>query len=533
MPILPTRIRMEMKPGRGVLVLALLVAMGTGACRTAPAAAPAPVPVRVAHHIIPAPASVVLAEADSFAITAATAIRVEAGSAEAGKVAEHLAQMMRTPTGFPVPVSATGGSISLRLTGAETLGEEGYELRITRDSVTLVARRAAGLFRGVQTLRQMLPPRIEAEESVQSRRPWRIPAGVIQDRPRFAWRGAMLDVARHFFTVHEVKQYIDAIALYKINVLHLHLSDDQGWRIEIASRPRLATIGGSTQVGGGPGGFYTQRDYAEIVRYAAERYITVVPEIDLPGHTNAALTAYPELSCGKQAPALYTGIRVGFSALCAGNEETYRLVDDIVRELAAITPGPYIHVGGDEVEALTPADYARFIERVQEIVGRHGKRMVGWEEVAKARLHPTTIVQQWRSDSAAAAAVRQGAKLILSPASRAYLDMRYTRETMLGLNWAGFVEVKDAYGWDPASFLPVVTEASVIGVEAPMWSETVKNMTALQFMAFPRLPAIAEIGWSPAAAKDWESFRVRLAAQAPRWELMGVNFHRSPQIPWP
>ncbi|MBW3656975.1 MAG: family 20 glycosylhydrolase, partial [Gemmatimonadetes bacterium] len=262
-------------------------------------------------------------------------------------------------------------------------------------------------------------------------------------------------------------------------------------------------------------------------------YITIVPEIDMPGHTNAALIAYPELSCGKQAPAVYTGIRVGFSALCAGNEETYRLVDDVIRELAAITPGPYIHVGGDEVEALTPADYARFIERVQEIVGRHGKRMVGWEEVAKARLRPTTIVQQWRSYSAAAAAVQQGVKLILSPASRAYLDMRYTRETMLGLNWAGFVEVRDAYGWDPASFLPGVTEANVIGVEAPMWSETVKNLTAVQFLAFPRLPAIAEIGWSPAAAKDWESFRVRLAAQAPRWEMMGVNFHRSPQIPWP
>jgi hexosaminidase len=342
----------------------------------------------------------------------------------------------------------------------------------------------------------------------------------------------MLDVARHFFTVHEVKQYIDAIALYKINVLHLHLSDDQGWRIEIASRPRLAAVGGNSQVGGGPGGFYTQREYAEIVRHAADRHITVVPEIDLPGHTNAALLAYPELSCGKQPPAVYTGIRVGFSALCADNEESYRLVDDVVRELAGITPGPYIHVGGDEVEALTPADYARFIERVQEIVTRHGKRMVGWEEVSKARLLPTTLVQQWRSDSAGAA-LRQGVKLIMSPASRAYLDMRYTRETMLGLNWAGFVEVRDAYGWDPASFLPGVTEASVIGVEAPMWSETVKNMTALQFMAFPRLPAIAEIGWSPAAARDWESFRVRLAAQAPRWEMMGVNFHRSPQIPWP
>ena len=510
----------------GVLVCAALAA---GACRTAPPAlAPAPAPV--AHRVIPAPASVVL-EADSFTITAATGIRVD-GGAEAARIGEHFAELLRTPTGFAIPVSPDAGNVSLRLGGPAELGEEGYRLRVTRDSVELAAHRPAGLFRGIQTIRQLLPPRIEAEESVQRGAPWTIPAGVITDRPRFAWRGAMLDVARHFFTVHEVKQYIDAIALYKINVLHLHLSDDQGWRIEIASRPRLAAIGGSTQVGGGPGGFYTQREYAELVRYAAERYITVVPEIDLPGHTNAALTAYPELSCGKQPPAPYTGIRVGFSALCVDNEETYRLVDDVIRELAAITPGPYIHAGGDEVEALSPAEYARFVERVQEIVGRHGKRMIGWEEVAKARLRPTTLVQQWRHDSAGAA-VRQGAKLIVSPASRTYLDMRYSRGTEPGLNWAGFVEVKDAYDWDPATFFRGVTEADVAGVEAPLWSETLKNLTAALSMAFPRLPAIAEVGWSPAAAKDWESFRVRLAAQAPRWNLMGVSYFRSPQIPWP
>lgn len=487
------------------------------------------------HTIIPAPARVELTDSDSFAITAATRITVDDPD-EVARIGEHLAAILRRSTGHPLPVSAdadaAGGGITLRIDPAnQALGEEGYELAITPDSVRLAAHRPAGLFRGIQTLRQMLPFQVELEQSAKYRGPWTIPASVIVDRPRFAWRGAMLDVARHFFTVHEVRQYIDALALYKINVLHLHLSDDQGWRIQIDSWPRLAEIGGSTQVGGGPGGFYTQAEYAEIVRYARERYITVVPEIDMPGHTHAALSAYPELSCGRRPPGPYTGIEVGFSALCVDDDSTYRFVDDVVRELAAITPGPYIHIGGDEVEVLSHDDYARFIERVQEIVDRHGKRMIGWEEIGKAALRRTTVVQQWRSDSAAAA-VRHGARLILSPGSKVYLDMKYTPATELGLDWAGHVEVRDAYDWDPAAFLPGVTEADVLGVEAPLWTETVKNLTAAYYLVFPRLPAVAELGWSPAAARDWESFRHRLAAHAPRWRLLGINYYPSPQVPW-
>jgi hexosaminidase len=520
---------------RGALLLALAaLAACTPAARTLPA--PEPAPVRVEHTVVPAPAEVRLAGGEPFTLTAASGIRVEPGSPEVARTGEYLAQILRPSTGFALPVAPAGGapaagSVSLRLGGDAALGEEGYRLEAAPQGVTLTAHRPAGLFRGVQTLRQLLPPAIEAEMSAGSKGPWTVPAGVIVDRPRFAWRGAMLDVSRHFFTVNEVKQYIDALALYKLNVLHLHLSDDQGWRIEIRSRPRLAELGGSTQVGGGPGGFYTQAEYAEIVRYAQERYINVVPEIDMPGHTNAALVAYPELSCGKRPPALYTGVEVGFSSFCVDREETYRLVEDVVRELAALTPGPYLHVGGDEVEALSHEEYARFIERVQEIVTRHGKRMVGWEEITKAKLLPTTLAQQWKSDSAAAA-LKHGAKLILSPASRVYLDMKYDTTTELGLNWAGYTEVRQAYDWDPATFMKGVAESDVVGVEAPLWTETVKNLTAAQFLAFPRLPAIAEIGWTPAAGREWESFRLRLAAQAPRWRLLGINYYRSPQVPW-
>lgn len=251
----------------------------------------------------------------------------------------------------------------------------------------------------------------------------------------------------------------------------------------------------------------------------------------MPGHTNAALSSYPELNCDDAAPPLYTGIKVGFSSLCTEKEATYRFVDDVVRELAALTPGPYLHVGGDEVEKLTPEQYARFIERVQEIVARHGKRMVGWEEVAQARLHPTTLVQQWKSD-AAAAAVGYGARLILSPANRVYLDMKYTPRTELGLSWAGFVEVQTAYDWDPATHLAGVSERHVAGVEAPLWTETVRNLTAAHYMTFPRLPAVAEVGWTPQPLREWESFRHRLAGHAPRWRLLGINYYPSPQIPW-
>jgi len=214
-----------------------------------------------------------------------------------------------------------------------------------------VARTPAGLFYGVQTLRQLLPAAVEYSAAFP--RPMRLPAARVVDAPRFAWRGAMLDVARHFIEAAEVKRFVDLMALYKLNRLHLHLSDDQGWRLEIRSRPNLTRHGGSTEVGGGPGGFYTQEQYADLVRYAQERFVTIVPEIDMPGHTNAALASYPELNCNGVAPALYTGTEVGFSALCVESEATYRWIDDVVREIAALTPGAYFHIGGEEGERLT------------------------------------------------------------------------------------------------------------------------------------------------------------------------------------
>ncbi|HJQ09939.1 MAG TPA: beta-N-acetylhexosaminidase [Gemmatimonadaceae bacterium] len=485
-------------------------------------------------QLVPAPVSMTSTQGAPFTLQRTSNIVVEAGNSEVTAIGEMLAALIRPPTGYPINVvggATTPGAIVLRLTGANpSLGEEGYQLSITADSVVLVANRPAGLFHGTQTIRQLLPVEIESEMGVD-RNTWTIPALTITDYPRFAWRGAMLDVARHFFTPREVEQYIDLLALYKMNVLHLHLADDQGWRIQLTSRPRLTEVGSQTQVGGGPGGFFTQQDYRDIIRYAAARYITVVPEIDMPAHSNAGLTGYPEFGCSQRQTALYTGTDVGWSSLCVDKEETYAYVDDIVREISAMTPGPYFHIGGDEVQALTNQQYVKFIERVQGIVNKYGKKMVGWEEITKARLLPTTIAQQWKSDSATAA-VAQGAKLIMSPSNKIYIDMKYTPATELGLNWAAYVEVRDAYDWDPAMYLKGVPESSIVGVEAPMWSETLRNIGAVFYLALPRMPAVAEIGWTPQATRSWESFRSRVVTHAPRWNYLGWNYYRSPQLPW-
>ena len=512
-----------------LLLVTLVASAAVAQCRPPGQPSPTrPATQGTAQSIVPMPASLSLQGGDPFRLDSTSSI-VTDNNPEVARSGEMLAARLRASTGYPIPVS-TGptklGAIALRVNAATT-GEE-YQLTVTRDSVRITGT-PEGIFRGVQTLRQLLPAVIESDMKLGG--PWAIPPVTIVDRPRFTWRGSMLDVARHFFTVDEVKQFIDLLALYKLNVLHLHLSDDQGWRVEIKSRPKLASMGSATQVGGGPGGFYTQTEYADIVRYAQERYIAIVPEIDMPGHTNAALIGHPELSCSRMPPALYTGTEVGWSTFCPNKEETYALIDDIIRELAALTPGRYIHVGGDEVEVLTHDDYIKFVERVQEIVVRNGKEMVGWEEVGKARLRPTTLVQSWKSDSAVLA-LRSGAKLIMSPAKRAYLDMKYTPGTELGMTWAAIIEVADAYNWDPATYQAGVTERDIVGVEGPMWSETLRNITAVQYLAMPRLPALAEVGWTAQSGRSWESFRTRIAAHAPRWNYLGVNYYRSPQIPW-
>ncbi len=484
---------------------------------------------------IPQPVSVT-ATGSSFRLTPETVIYTDGASDELTQIAQHLTNYLRPATGFQLPVETTNaspeaGHIYLILSEEDRgLGEEGYESTITEDQIRLTATQPAGLFWGLQTLLQALPPAVE-EGSLQTG-PWEVATGNIRDVPTYAYRGAMLDVARHFFGPDDVKQYIDYLVRYKMNALHLHLSDDQGWRIEIKSWPKLTSVGGSTAVGGGSGGYYTQEEYADLVQYAQDRYVTVVPEIDVPGHTNAALAAYPELNCDDKAPELYTGTEVGFSTLCTDKEVTYQFIDDVLGELAALTPGPYLHIGGDESHATAPEDYVPFMNRVQEVVQSHGKRVIGWDEIATATLVPNAVAQYWDAPENALAAVEQGAKLIVSPANRSYLDMQYDSTTELGLHWAGYVEVQQSYDWDPATLVEGIAEENILGIEAPLWTETITTLDELEYMVFPRLLGLAEIGWSPAAVRNWGDYRERLGKHAARLEAMNINYYASTQVPW-
>jgi hexosaminidase len=487
------------------------------------------------ESIIPAPLSIT-PTGDYFNITSQTGIYVIGESAELKQVAGYLAEKLKPATGFGIEVrqavnTSETGHIYLKLSENTTNpSDESYELIITRKSVQLSASSAAGVFRGIQTIRQLLPAKIELAELQEG--PWKIPAGTITDRPEYAYRGVMLDVSRHFFGVNDVKRYIDLISYYKMNVMHLHLSDDQGWRIEIKSWPELAKHGGSTQVGVGTGGYYTQEQYSDIVNYARERYITIVPEIDMPGHTNAALASYAELNCDGKARDLYTGTEVGFSTLCAKKDVTYKFVDDVVRELSALTPGPYFHIGGDESNATRHDDYITFVEKVQDIVKSHGKTVIGWDEISATKLNEGVVSQFWSKASNATKAVKQGAKVLFSPATRTYLDMKYDSTTKLGQSWAAYIEVNDAYNWDPATLVPNIGKDNILGVEAPLWSETITNMDELEYMVFPRLPGIAEIGWTPAAKRDWNEYRNRLARHGERFKAMGIDFYPSKLVPW-
>ena len=483
--------------------------------------------------IIPQPLTVT-ATGEAFALNSKTAIVVDAGSDELMKTGQYLADRLNAVTGLAIPVNEAvsepaKGSIVLSLSGADqNLGEEGYSLDITRQQLKLSAPEPAGIFRGVQTIRQI------AERDTLSGKPGQfiIPTGTITDQPEYPYRSMMLDVSRHFFGVEDVKQVIEYLAFYKINTFHLHLSDDQGWRIEIKSWPNLTIHGSSTQVGGGKGGFYTQEQYSDIVRFAADRYITIVPEIDMPGHTNAALSSYPELNCDGKAPDLYTGTEVGFSSFCTKKEITYTFIDDVVREISALTPGPFFHIGGDESHSTKLEDYIPFINRVQDIVAKYGKRVVGWDEIALATLKPNSVAQCWASVENATKAVAQGAKVLMAPAKKTYIDMQYDSTTHIGLHWAAYIEVDENYNWDPATYVPGVTKENVIGIEAPMWAETITKLEDIEYLMFPRLPGVAEIGWTPSSLRNWDEYKFRLAKHAKFFEEMGINYYKSPRVPW-
>lgn len=471
-------------------------------------------PVAAFNNVIPKPVSSSAGEG-VFVLSPETTV-----SGEAIPV-QQFQTMVGQKSGVNI-AAAPEGKIKFTKVDDQELGAEGYEIVVSGESLTVNANGGAGFYYAIQTLNQLL-----IKDGT-----WQIAAGTIRDYPNFAWRGSMLDVARHFFYVEDVKRYIDLISRYKLNVLHLHLSDDQGWRIEIRSWPELTATGGKTQVGGNGGGFYSQEQYKEIVAYAAERFVTIVPEIDLPGHTNAALASYADLNCDGTAKPLYEGIEVGFSTLCLSKEVTFKFVTDVMTELAAITPGGYLHIGGDEAAATPKEDYIQFINKFRAIVQGTGKKMIGWEEVAQAAIDSGVVAQHWHSIEHATSAAAKGAKVILSPAKMVYLDMKYDSTTKLGLNWAAYIEVDDAYNWNPETLVPGLVRENILGIESPLWSETVTNMKEIEYLVFPRLPGVAEVAWSPASSRNWEQYKMRLAYHGKLMNEWGIGYYKSELVPW-
>jgi len=484
--------------------------------------------------LVPAPVSLELADGPAFRLEPGLKL-VTGNTPEEISLGVLAADLVGRGVGFPIDlIMGPGGddqTILLALdddAGPATADRaERYSLTVSHARIEVTAPRTAGLLRGLATLRQLAVR--GPSGSVE------VPALVIEDAPRYAWRGLSLDVVRHFQTVEVVKSVLSAMSDYKLNVLHLHLTDDQGWRIELPSRPLLTERSAQTEVGGGVGGFYTAEDYATLVAFAAARHITIVPEIDVPGHINAALHAYGDLTPSGEAAGVYTGTAVGFSQLHRDVPATATFLTDVFTDLAAMTPGEYVHIGGDEVFTIGPEEYAWFVRSVQDIVSAAGKTVVGWQEIAQVPLDPGTVVQYWDPRGApepVVAAAAAGARLVLSPGSRVYLDMKYDASTRLGLDWAGHVELRDAYEWEPADLIPGLPADAVLGVEAALWTETITTPDELFFMLLPRLAAVAEVAWSPAGGRDWEDFRVRVAGQARWWDEGQLAWYPSPQVDW-
>lgn len=472
----------------------------------------------------------------SFVLTQSASICVwgndEAQTEVLLKTGEYLAQRLRTATGYALAVKAqkvpSDGDFFLTTAGGDAAqGEEGYFLQVTKLGVTVAAYTPQGVFYGTQTLRQLFPAQIEEQHSVMGVT-WAVPCVEILDAPTYLWRGMMLDVARHFFGVEDVKRVIDLLAQFKMNRLHLHLSDDQGWRIEIKAYPELSQIGANTAVGGDAGGYYTQEQYQQIVAYAAERYVTVVPEIDMPGHVNAALASVAELNPSGERAKPRTDVEVGYSGFSCRSETTYVFVDAVLRELAAITPGEYVHIGGDEAGDTSDADYSYFMSRVNGIAASYGKKTIGWSPFDTAEgVSESSALQFWAQDPSQA--LKKGMKLIVSPPDRAYIDMKYDEQTPIGLKWAGYISTETSYSWSPLDYVP---QSAVLGIECPLWTETVRTMDDIEYLAFPRLLSHAEIGWTNDAQRAWNEYRKRLAAFAPRLAAQDVGYYEDPAVPW-
>ncbi|QEO14224.1 beta-N-acetylhexosaminidase [Agromyces intestinalis] len=490
-----------------------------------------------------------------FELTASSAITADA---ELAPVAVWLQGALRPPTGFALPVRPIAGRLSgsIRLAIDDALPAEGYRLRVDADGVDVIGGGAAGVFSGCQSLLQLFPPAIHRRARVTDAA-WRLPAVEIDDAPRFAWRGAMLDVARHFLPVRDVLRFIDLMAAHKLNRLHFHLTDDQGWRIEIPRYPRLTEVGAwrhESQVGAAPGapgdgrphgGYYTQDDLREIVAYAAERFVTIVPEIESPGHVQAAIAAYPELGVDRPDVDVWTGWGISEYVLNA-EESTVRFFCDVLDDVMDLFPGPYIGIGGDECPRVQWRGSARVQQRMGELgladegevqgwfTGRlaehlraRGRRAFGWDELLEGEPPHDVVVASWRGSAGITIAARLGYDVVACPDDVAYLDYRQSDGPDEPIPVSVPVTVVDAFRFDPVPpGLSPEEAAHVLGGQANLWSEYMDSPRTVDFFAFPRLAAIAEALWSGSGGDEADFLR-RLDAHLARLDAMGVEYRRA------
>lgn len=524
--------------------------------------------------IVPLPVSAV-PKTGSFSISGKTVIELANANPDITRVATFLSQAMATPAGLKIAVvnKATPNSIRMSILSPEdkTLGNEGYKLSVSPTEVILSANKPAGLFYGVQTILQLLPKEIESkklEKNVQ----WTIPAVEITDYPRFGWRGLMFDVVRHFFTKQDVKDFIDDMVKYKYNLLHMTLSNDEGWRVEIKSLPKLTSVGAWNVKRVGTfgnfvpptdsearnyGGFYTQEDIRELVLYAKDRFVNILPEIDVPGHSLAAIASYPELSCtpGAEKYRVRSGEKImewppngHFYALvdntiCPANEKAYEFLDKVFTEVAQLFPFEYIHVGGDEcaknfwekspqIKALMQKEKLKtmdevqsyFEKRVEKIVESKGKKVIGWDEILEGGLAPNAAVMSWRGVKGGIEAAKMGHDVVMSPTTYAYLDYMQGDGIIEPPVYAT-LRLKKSYEFEP---VPEGVDAKYIkGGQANLWTEQVYNMRHARYMVWPRAFAIAEAVWSPKEKRNWSSFVSRVEKQFERFDIAEKKYSPS------
>jgi hexosaminidase len=474
-----------------------------------------------------------------------------------------LTARLTIPTGYHVAMSKSSSAtitISLNNNVHAELGNEGYQLSVTSKKVTITANQPAGAFYGVQSFLQLLPAEI-ASDSLVKNISWFAPCVSVTDYPRFGWRGLMLDVSRHFFTKEEVKKYMDQMSAYKYNVLHLHLSDDQGWRIEIKSLPQLTNVGAWRVKRSGlwyeflpalsyekatDGGFYTQDDMREMISYAKDRNITILPEIDVPAHSLALIASFPSLSCTQLPYSVNAGFRSPVrddNALCIGNDSSFMMLDKIFTELAALFPCEYIHVGGDEAykgfwtdcpkcqkrmadEHLKNVDELQsyFVKRVETILKSKGKKLIGWDEILEGGLAPEATVMSWRGMKGGVQAAKMNHHVVMTPWDYCYLDL-YQGETSVEPPAYGICRLSDSYNYEPVP--DSVDEKMILGGQGNLWTERVSNFRHLEYMVWPRGLALAEVYWSPKTSRNWDRFIEKMEAQFPRLDAAGVKYARS------